>query len=316
VSEPLLRVVTREGGPRALGAIAEELGMTDALVDGRVFVAAKRLVDPSHEVGPGSVIEVHAAREIDGEAQILATHGELIFAYKPPGMSTEPDHAGIDGSLVARVSALSGVPRADLSAPSRLDVGVSGVVTLARGAGGRNLVEALRKQGRFVRRYIGIACAAPEPARGEWAFPVGRGAGTRRKVGGEGARAARSRYADVAHTPPVRLLGGRGRDALSPLALIALEPVTGRTHQLRVHAAAGGAPLLGDPSYGGVERVSTPDGSVVPVPRVALHAARVELELILGRVSVVAPPARDLVELWIRLGGVETSFAEALAVAW
>jgi 23S rRNA-/tRNA-specific pseudouridylate synthase len=195
-------------------------------------------------------------------------------------------------------------------------VGVSGVVTLARGAGGRNLIEALRKEGRFARRYIGIVCAAPDPARGEWAFPVGRGTGTRRKVGGEGAQAARSRYAAVAHTPPVRLLGGRGRDALSPLALIALEPVTGRTHQLRVHAAAGGAPLLGDPSYGGVQRVSTSDGSVVSVTRVALHAARVELDLVLGRLSVVAPHAPDLVELWTRLGGVEAAFAEALAVAW
>lgn len=314
MKEPALRFVTRDEG--ALGAIAGELGFTDALTDGRVFVAARRLLDPALTLAAGSVIEVHAPRAIDGDARLLATHGELLFADKPPGMATEPDHAGIDGSLLARVSVLSGIPRAELSAPSRLDVGVSGVVTLARGGEGRQLLETLRAGGRLQKRYLGIVCAPPEAPRGRWSFPIGRGSGTRRRVGGAGAKEAESRYAVVARTPDVRLLAGRGAERITSLALLALEPVTGRTHQLRVHAAAGLAPLFGDPSYGGAERVATADGSVISAPRVALHALAVELELDAGRLRVVSPPPADLVSLWLKLGGAESSFDEALGAAW
>jgi 23S rRNA-/tRNA-specific pseudouridylate synthase len=314
VKEPALRFVTRDEG--ALGVLAQEFGFTHALADGRVFVAARRLLDPSTTLAPGSVIEVHAPRAIEGDASLLATHGELLFADKPPGMATEPDHAGIDGSLLARVSALSGIPRAELSAPSRLDVGVSGVVTLARSSQGRTLLETLRESGRFRKRYVGIVCAPPEPPRGSWSFPIGRGAGTRRRVGGAGAKEAESRYAVVARTPEVRLLAGRGAERVTSLALLALEPVTGRTHQLRVHAAAGLAPLFGDPSYGGAERVASADGGVIAAPRVALHALAVELELQAGRLRVVSPPPTDLLALWTKLGGSPSSFDDALAVAW
>lgn len=314
MKEPAVRFVTRSEG--VLGALAAELGVTDALADGRVFVAARRLVDPATTLAAGSVIEVHAPRTIDGDARLLATHGELLFADKPPGMATEPDHAGIERSLIARASALSGVPRAALSAPSRLDVGVSGIVTLARSSEGRSLLESLRSSGRFRKRYVAIACAPPEPSRGSWSLPIGRGAGTRRRVGGADAKPAKSRYAAVARTPEVRLLGGRGANAVTTLALLALEPVTGRTHQLRVHAAAAHAPLFGDPSYGGAERVAAADGSVLFARRVALHALSVELELDAGLLRVVSPPTSDLVALWVKLGGSELAFDEALTAAW
>jgi tRNA pseudouridine32 synthase/23S rRNA pseudouridine746 synthase len=314
VKEPALRFVTRADG--TIGALAQELGFSDALADGRVFVAARRLLDAAANVAAGSAIDVHAPRVADGDARVLATHGELVFADKPPGMATEPDHAGIDGSLLARVSALAGVPREALSAPSRLDVGVSGVVTLASGSAGREAIEALRRAGRFQKRYVAIACASPQPPRGTWSFPIGRGAGSRRRAGGPDAKAAETRYVTIARTPDVRLLGGRGSERTASPALLALEPVTGRTHQLRVHASAGGASLFGDPSYAGAERAVTADGSVISAPRVALHSLSVELELEAGRLRVVSPPPRDLVETWVKLGGTESAFEEALTAAW
>ncbi|GAC1365693.1 MAG: hypothetical protein NVSMB47_17000 [Polyangiales bacterium] len=62
-------------------------------------------------------------------------------------------------------------------------------------------------------------------------------------------------------------------------ALYALAPQTGRTHQLRVHAASAGIPLLGDGAYGGVTRLTTSTGAVRTFRRIALHCAAVDVQL-------------------------------------
>jgi 23S rRNA pseudouridine1911/1915/1917 synthase len=87
-------------------------------------------------------------------------------------------------------------------------------------------------------------------------------------------------------------------------SLLAVSPVTGRTHQIRVHAAHARAPLLGDRAYGGPSRVTLPSGRVMQPARIALHAARVVVPAEDGTSLVVAspiPPA--LLELWSALGG-------------
>jgi 23S rRNA pseudouridine955/2504/2580 synthase/23S rRNA pseudouridine1911/1915/1917 synthase len=86
-------------------------------------------------------------------------------------------------------------------------------------------------------------------------------------------------------------------------ALLALEPVTGRTHQLRVHAAHAGAPLLGDRVYGGPSRVTLASGSVVVFDRIALHAARVRVPRADGSMLEVGAPVPPLLREWWQKGG-------------
>jgi 23S rRNA pseudouridine955/2504/2580 synthase/23S rRNA pseudouridine1911/1915/1917 synthase len=102
---------------------------------------------------------------------------------------------------------------------------------------------------------------------------------------------AQTRYAVVAST-------ARGE------AMLALAPLTGRTHQLRVHAAHAGAPLLGDRAYGGPARVTLPTGRVLEPGRIALHAALVVVPRGGGAPLVAASPIPvELTSLWSALGG-------------
>ncbi len=87
-------------------------------------------------------------------------------------------------------------------------------------------------------------------------------------------------------------------------ALLALAPLTGRTHQIRVHAAHAGAPLVGDRAYGGPMRMTGPSGHVLEPRRIALHAARVVVPDEGGRPLLLASPVPSaLGDLWSNLGG-------------
>jgi 23S rRNA-/tRNA-specific pseudouridylate synthase len=301
MSRPSCRVVAPPGAQLAEVVARLVPDSAEALADGRVFVDGKRAGDAQLALRAGALVELYARRGTAGEVEILATHGGLVFVAKPAGIATEPDHAGIDDSLLARTERLLGAQRGELHAVSRLDVGVSGVVTLARGATARALVEELRARGRFERRYLGLAGGEPAPDGGTWSAAVGKQRDGRRSVGGASAKPATTRYRVVA-----RAAGG-----VPGVALLALSPLTGRTHQLRVHASAAGAPLLGDRSYGGASRARLASGRVISVARPALHALWVELGLEAGPLRVEAPVPEDFAELWVALGGAPEALERA-----
>ena len=313
MSEPVIRWVA-SGNERAVSEIVAELGANDtgALADGRVFVDGRRATDPNGVVRAGSVLEVYAARGVERDVTVLAEHAGFVFVDKPPGIATEPDHAGVEASLVARVAERLGVPRSELHALSRLDVGVSGVVTLARTAEAREHATKLRERGAWHRRYVALALRAPEPANGIWDQALARPRGAR--SGRQSERTASTRYGLAGTAGPVFVPSRAGNAEVRP-ALLALAPVTGRTHQLRMHAAGGGVPLLGDATYGGPERLVLASGAVRPLERVALHAAWVELELQGQKLRVGAPIPADLSALWRELGGEEEAWARALELA-
>jgi 23S rRNA-/tRNA-specific pseudouridylate synthase len=221
--------------------------------------------------------------------------GDGVYAvHKPAALPTEPDHSGAD-CVLAQLAKLLRVERDGLFALSRLDVGVSGVLLVALGSRSRKLLLEERARGRLKRRYVALASAAPTPAEGDWRDALGAAGGGRRQVGGPAAKPAHSRYRVVATARSV----AQG----APTALLALSPLTGRTHQLRVHAAAHGAPLLGDRKYGGPPRFTASDGSVHAFSQILLHAAWVEWQSETQLRRVTSEPAPALLDAWTALGG-------------
>lgn len=261
---PRERWIAAEDEP--LSRVLERLGQSAALGEGRVFVSGRRALGADDAVRAGDTVEVYAAREPSGALRVLAERDGLVFVEKPAGIATEPERRGSAGTVVALAAAELGIDASAVHALSRLDVGVSGVVLLGTSADARRRLATLRDAGRVRRRYVAIAARAPEPERGSWSEPIRKRAKPPLREIGAGGETALTHYLVVGRT-----LGP------TPLALLAFEPETGRTHQLRVHASAHGAPLVGDPSYGGPSRLTSHDGSVVRFERVLLHAAWLEI---------------------------------------
>jgi 23S rRNA pseudouridine1911/1915/1917 synthase len=295
---PLPRVRWIAGANDVLGALLERLAETSELEAGRVFVDGRRATDPTLALSAGATVEIFAApRALEVDAiEVLQRADDLIWVNKPAGIPTEPDQRGTTHSLVARVSEQLGLPLAEIHALSRLDSGVSGVVMLSTSSDASRRINELRVEGALRRRYVAIAHAPNALGSGTWSEAVGRASPRgRRAVGGELARAAETRFSAVAVAGEAQLL--------------ALEPTTGRTHQLRVHASAHGAPFYGDRLYGGPQRLTDAAGRVRELERIALHAAWVRLPTL----CVASEPAPEIVRLWRELGGDVQSFDLALA---
>jgi 23S rRNA pseudouridine1911/1915/1917 synthase len=299
------RWVTGPGDGRTVGEVLARAGAdAHALRDGRVFVGRKRARAAHDPVAVGDVVEVAApAPASTAPLVILARDGDVVAVDKPAGMSTIADHRGAADALVNRLARELGVDASRVHPTSRLDRDVSGVVTfaLSRRAAAR-LLEA-REAGRYERRYAALASSEPRPSRGPWDAPIGHARDPRlRRAHGEGAVAALTHYATAA-----RADGGE--------TLLAVAPITGRTHQIRVHAAHAGVPLLGDRDYGGAARLTLPGGAVLELRRVALHAARVVIGAARGTPFVAqAPVPAELDQLWARLGGAPDAWNLCVAM--
>jgi 23S rRNA-/tRNA-specific pseudouridylate synthase len=251
-------------------------------------------------------------------APVVVVHRDehLLVVLKPAGLpTTSPDGRRC---LVESARALD--PRAPRLHPSsRLDADVTGLVTFARTSHAIERLLAARRTGTYGRVYVGLATRAPVPAEGRWTWDIApdrrlRTAGTDRAAPAGSERAGALAKASAA--PP----RGQVRHAVSDYLTVAvvplgaalhLRPRTGRTHQLRVHCAAAGCPLLGDVAYGGPPRVVQTDGRVVALRRPMLHCALLDLPDLCGRpgerLLLRAPVPDDLGAVWSALGGEAAS---------
>lgn len=170
----------------------------------------------------------------------------------------------------------------------RLDRETTGCLVLGRNAKALRRLGALFRDGLVKKTYLAVVCGRPTEEEGVIDFPLARRSHDKRswwmKVDPAGDPSL-TRY---------RVLG-----QADGLALVALSPETGRTHQLRVHCAAMGWPIAGDRVYGG-------DRAMAVSPALLLHAARVELPFYPGKpaLCVEAPlpePFRQLLES-LRMG--------------
>jgi RluA family pseudouridine synthase len=283
------RWLVQGGDGETVGAIVAKAAPGDAtaIAEGRVFVGKRRALDAAEPVSAGDDVTIADASRAEAPAVRVLKRGKGWFAVdKPAGIATIPDHGGASNALLPLAARAVGLDAARLHATSRLDREVSGVVVFATTPDAAARLKKARDEHAYVRRYVALAARAPGADEGTWDARIGRAKDARRReVNGRDATDARTNYAVIARAGEV--------------ALLALSPVTGRTHQLRVHAAHAGAPLLGDRVYGGPTRWTLASGKVLALARIYLHAARVTIE----GVAIDAAVPEEMRATWAALGG-------------
>ncbi|TAM74081.1 RluA family pseudouridine synthase [bacterium] len=194
--------------------------------------------------------------------EIVFEDQSLLVVNKPAGMVTHPAHGAYSGTLVnALLGHVADLPVGEgEEAPlrpglvHRLDRDTSGLLVVAKTPRALELLGRAMQQRLISRRYVGIALGTVSPPSGSLAGGIGRDPRHRQRMAVREA----GKHA-VTHYNTLELLRGATE--------LAFELETGRTHQIRVHIAALGYPLLNDTAYGhGDHRVA--------LPGQALHAGR------------------------------------------
>jgi 23S rRNA pseudouridine1911/1915/1917 synthase len=255
--ERIDRFIAAKGGI-SRGEARRALDAGGVFLDGRRCKVAARLLHPGQQVvvnlaEGGRAVAPPAPLE---RSRLLYADAQLAAVDKPAGVPAQPTLTTDAGTLPALVEALLGSP---VTLVHRLDRETSGVTVFARTrAAAAALAEAFRTGGPE-KTYLALAARVPTPPEGRVDAPLGKDPGRPglRRVDAQGDPAA-TRYRTLRAGPHA--------------ALVEARPETGRTHQIRVHLAHLGAPLLGDARYGGPRRVGE-----VAIPRVMLHAQRLEL---------------------------------------
>lgn len=204
---------------------------------------------------------------------VLYEDEALVVINKPAGLVVHPAPGHPRGTLVnallhhcRNLAGIGGVLRPGIV--HRLDRGTSGVMVAAKSDAAHLALAAQFKEHSIERVYVAFVRGAPQQEAGRSARPIGRHPRDRKRMS-VSSRRARSA---LTHWRVAE------RFASVPAARLEVRPETGRTHQIRVHLAAEGLPILGDPVYGLRRRTRLPgalQGALQgPAARPALHAAR------------------------------------------
>ena len=173
----------------------------------------------------------------DDGLDLIYRDASLIVVNKPAGMLAVPGRgADKQDCLASRVRA----EFADALVVHRLDMATSGLLLFARGTEMQRRLSQLFREREIQKRYVAVVAGKLEPLSGEIDLPlIGDWPNRpRQKVDHLSGKRSLTRYRLLAH------------DAGAGASRVELEPITGRTHQLRVHMAAIGHPIVGDALYG------------------------------------------------------------------
>jgi len=198
---------------------------------------------------------------------IVFENGDLIVVNKPAGMVVHPAPGHPSGTLVH--AALSHAPEMEgiggekrPGVVHRLDKDTSGLIMLAKNDPTHNLLQNQFRSREVQKDYLGLVDGVPPTPTGRIEAPIGRDPKTRKKmavVSPQKGRQAVSEYLTLETFPDHTLLE--------------IHPITGRTHQIRLHLSFLGCPVAGDTVYG--KRHST-----IPLDRHFLHAYRLSVRLL------------------------------------
>ena len=225
-------------------------------VPGATYAVAIPEPKPAHNVAQDIALEIVFEDE------------HLLVVDKPAGMVVHPAAGNADGTLVnallhhcaGRLSGIGGVARPGIV--HRIDKDTSGLLVVAKTDRAHEGLAAQFARHSLHRAYLAIVAGLPSPLAGSIDAPLARSSANRKKMAivkeNRGKRA-------VTHYRTLRKL----RDA----ALVECRLETGRTHQVRVHLASIGHPLVGDPVYGRTRPVHQDVLKRLGFHRQALHAA-------------------------------------------
>jgi len=250
------------------------------ILAGHVTCERAALHDPALRVRSGQNFVVFLPDDIDAAPlpqpialDIRFEDAHLIVIDKPAGLVVHPAPGNLDGTLVnalishcgASLSGIGGVRRPGIV--HRLDKDTSGLMVVAKTEAAHHALSRDFMLRRVDRAYAAIVWGVPTPLAGEITGNIGRSAVNRKKM--------------------TVVRDGRGKPAIthyrversfhSQAALLECRLATGRTHQIRVHLANRGHPLIGDPVYGTragreVRRRSAIGARIAAFTRQALHA--------------------------------------------
>jgi len=274
--EPIAFAVdASEAGRRLDRVLAERAGVSRAQVQrwielGLVRVGAST-PRPSRLLALGDPVEARPAPPVELEAVaepiplvVLFEDRDLIVVDKPAGLVVHPAPGHPGGTLVnallhhcrGELAGIGGVLRPGIV--HRLDRGTSGVLVAAKtDLAHRGLAEQFARH-TIDRVYRTFVRGLPKPSSGRIARPIGRHPTDRQRM------SVRTR----AGRPAVTNWRVVARDRANGIAELEIRPETGRTHQIRVHLASAGMPVVGDVVYGRAR------GDAARLGRPALHAAR------------------------------------------
>jgi 23S rRNA pseudouridine955/2504/2580 synthase len=239
---------------------------------------------------------------------IIHQDKSVIVLDKPPGLPVQggtKSERNLDAIFAAAADKFGGRPLL----VHRLDRDTSGVLVLARNPNAARALAATFRGKTARKLYWALVAGKPEHPHGLVDLPLAKrvGAAGERVVALDyeedldldeaGARRAKSRYRTI-------------DNAASRVTWLALEPLTGRTHQLRVHMAALGTPILGDGKYGGSGAFLRMEGIA---KQLHLHARRIRIpHPERGTLDVKAPPPPHFAQALAALGLSPDSDADEL----
>ena len=303
------------------GAIERMCRKGDIRVDG-ARVKSNTRVAPGMEVRipplPETAAPLHVKTRIsDADARmmrdaVLYQDDQIIVVNKPPGLPTQggsKQTRHVDGLSVALQGDKPDKPRL----VHRLDKDTSGVLILARtAAAATKLTESFRhKSTRKI--YWALVAGVPTPYLGEIRYGLVKAGG--RGSGGEGEKMIAVHPRDINATDGAKrahTLYATLYRVASRAAWVAMEPITGRTHQLRAHMAEIGHPIVGDGKYGGSGQENQGDGwgaqlGGVISKKLHLHARSLTIEHPVTKKTMefVAPLPSHMADTWETLGWTE-----------
>jgi 23S rRNA pseudouridine1911/1915/1917 synthase len=231
--------------------------------EGRVFVGGAPVTDVSYELGEDDEVTIKAPKPpvLTGEIEVLYEDDDVLVMNKPSGTLSHAKGFSPDEFTVADFVRrhMKDVQDDDVrpGIVHRLDRDTSGIIIAAKHDEAKSFLQRQFQDRKAKKRYIAVVQGVPKELRAHIDLPIGRN-----------PKRPSSFRIDASGKPAQTDYSVLGSN--STYSVVELRPITGRTHQLRVHLGYIGNPIVGDVVY---------DGGKSPIGRLCLHAQSLEITL-------------------------------------